>query len=361
MGHVHSHSKVMRARIILLADAGLATVDIAHKLDIGVHAVEKWKRRFRRHRMACLRSKGLPGHLDRRASVEQKTRKLIALVHERPKDFGINRSSWTLSALSRAFHMRHGETVSITTISDLISRSGYKYKRAKCVLTSPDPDYREKVELLLKTLRGLEENDFFFFIDEMGPLRIKKYGGRGLVRRGDSLTFPQIQGQKGSITMSAALSATKNQVTWLFSHAKDTRAMIDLIEILYCQHYCGRKVYITWDAASWHRSTELLDRLDQFNLENQQRSSGPTIHLVPLPRSSQFLDVLEAVFSGLKRAVIHHSDYKSKAEMKTAISQHFVARNEHFRLNPKRAGKKIWEIDFFEDLENVKSGNYREW
>ena len=47
--------------------------------------------------------------------------------------------------------------------------------------------------------------------------------------------------------------------------------------------------------------------------------------------------------------------------MKTAISRHFDERNEYFKDNPKRVGKKIWEVDFFQDYENIKSGNYREW
>jgi hypothetical protein len=29
--------------------------------------------------------------------------------------------------------------------------------------------------------------------------------------------------------------------------------------------------------------------------------------------------------------------------------------------NPKRAGKKIWEVDFFQDYGHIQSGNYREW
>ena len=47
--------------------------------------------------------------------------------------------------------------------------------------------------------------------------------------------------------------------------------------------------------------------------------------------------------------------------MKAAISRHFRERNEFFRLNPKRAGKKIWELDFFQDYGHIRSGNYREW
>jgi len=47
--------------------------------------------------------------------------------------------------------------------------------------------------------------------------------------------------------------------------------------------------------------------------------------------------------------------------MKQAISRHLVERNEHFQNNPKRAGKKIWDVDFFHDTNNLRSGDYREW
>jgi hypothetical protein len=63
----------------------------------------------------------------------------------------------------------------------------------------------------------------------------------------------------------------------------------------------------------------------------------------------------------MKKTVIHGSNYRSEEEMKTAISRHFRERNEFFRQNLRRAGKKIWEINFFEDPTNIRGGNYREW
>ena len=55
--------------------------------------------------------------------------------------------------------------------------SGYVMKKVRRVLSSPDLRYREKVDLLLRTLHNLGPRDFFFFVDELGPLRVKKYGG----------------------------------------------------------------------------------------------------------------------------------------------------------------------------------------
>ena len=201
----------------------------------------------------------------------------------------------------------------------------------------------------------------FFFIDELGPLQVRKYGGRCYTPRGEKPTYPQNQRSKGSITLYGALSATTNQVTWFYGETKDTAAMIDLVEILFNQYHDKSKIYITWDAASWHGSDELVEWVNDLNAQSKENGSAPIVELVPLPSSAQFLDVIEAVFSGMKRAVIHNSDYQSEEDMKSAISRHFRERNEFFRHNPRRVGKKIWEVDFFEDYNNIRSGNYREW
>jgi hypothetical protein len=157
------------------------------------------------------------------------------------------------------------------------------------------------------------------------------------------------------------LSAKTNQVVWFYGKAKDSAGMIELVEILYNQQHDKSKLFLTWDAASWHRSGELNQWTEDLNTWNRVNGTGPYIVFIPLPSNSQFLDVIEAVFSGMKRAVIHNSDYQSQGEMKAAISLHFRARNDFFRANPKRVGKKIWEIDFFDDHDNIRWGNYREW
>ena len=64
-------------------------------------------------------------------------------------------------------------------------------KKARKVLCSPDPDYREKVDLALHTLQNLRPGELFFFVDELGPLRVKKYGGAPLFKRPNLTRFPK--------------------------------------------------------------------------------------------------------------------------------------------------------------------------
>ena len=66
------------------------------------------------------------------------------------------------------------------------------------------------------------------------------------------------------------------------------------------------------------------------------------MELAPLPASAQFLNVIESVFSGMAKAIIHNSDYESVEVCKAAIDRYFAERNAFFLANPKRAGRIIW-------------------
>ena len=354
--------------VTILESRNLSLANIAVKIERAEGNVEKWIKAFNRFGLEGLRRPdGRRGAIksherERRSAVRaQKARRILEIVHAKPSAYGINRSNWNRPSIVRAYEQEHNETISVGYAGELLRQSGYAIRKARKVLTSPDPNYREKVELLLTTLQTLKPGELLFFVDELGPLRVKKYGGRALVRKNEVLTYPQEQVHRGVIMMSGALSATTNQVTWIYARAKDTAAVIDLMELLHNQYLSAPKLYVTWDAAAWHKSAMLVEWLDLFNSTTKRTNEGPLIELVPLPTSSQFLDVIEAVFSGMKRAVVHHSDYRDVPEMKKAISRHFTERNAHFRENPRRAGKQIWEIDFFDDNENIRSGNYREW
>ena len=288
-------------------------------------------------------------------------RALIEILHHKPTNYGINRSNWSYGSLAEAYGNVYGRRPAKGTVGRLLRDAGLRWKKSRRVLTSPDPNYREKVELLLKTLHSLKVDEDLFFIDELGPLQVKRYGGHSYVSQGQTPTHPQAQRSKGSITLYAALSAKTNQVAWFYWKSKDSAGMIDLAEIIFNQNLSKSRIYLTWDAASWHRSSQLVQWVDNFNEFNAVGGPGPRIEFVPLPSSAQFLNVVEAVFSGMKRAVIHGSDYQSDKEMKMAISKHFCDRNQFFLKDPKRAGNKIWDIDFFQDYNRIRSGNYHKW
>lgn len=371
--HLNDYQKLQKMRkannkkhwqiaVALLESQKYSPKGISEKIEISENRIIKWIKTYNAFGLKPLISprKRSEGKLQEKR--KEKAKRVLEILHHSPSHYGINRSNWSLSAISQVYHEQYKEELSASTVGRIIKDDGgYKLRRAKKVLTSPDPAYAEKVSLLLSTLHSLKEEEDLFFIDEMGPIKVKKHGGKTYVKKGDKLLYSGIVANKGSVIFSAALSAKRNQVSLCYSDAKNSAAMIDLIEIIYNQYFHLSKIYITWDAASWHGSNELVGWLNRFNDNTKELKTGPIIEFIPLPSCSQFLDIIEAVFSAMKRAVIHLSNYQSVDEMKKAISLHFKERNLFFRKNPKRAGRKIWDIDFFHDIENLRSGNYREW
>ena len=63
--------------------------------------------------------------------------------------------------MAKAYAGKYGEQVSEASVSRALQQAGYSIKKARRVLTSPDPDYREKVEQVLNTLQTLKPDELF--------------------------------------------------------------------------------------------------------------------------------------------------------------------------------------------------------
>jgi hypothetical protein len=142
--------------------------------------------------------------------------------------------------------------------------------------------------------------------------------------------------------MIGALELRTNQITHFFSEKKNTDEMIKMVEILRRQYKSMKTIYISWDAAGWHISKALGARVEFLN-GWAAHDGASTIELAPLPSSAQFLNVIESVFGGMSRAVIHDSNFENAAQARDIIDRYFLNRHDYFRRNPKRAGRKLWQ------------------
>jgi transposase len=290
---------------------------------------------------------------------EEKKVNLMKLIHQSPTLHGINRASWRLADLSQVYYDYYGVNVAPSTISLYFKQEGIGFMKARVILTSPDPKFREKVDHLKSILSNLSADEKFFSIDEYGPFSIKMKPGWAYTKLNHPKTVKQFQKSKGWAICTAALELSTNQVTHFYSRTKDTDEMIKLIDLLVEQFSSDKKLYLSWDAASWHNSNKLKEHLRRINeIAAHNSNTTPYVELAPLPSSAQFLNVIESVFSGLARAVMHNSDYRSVDECKAAITAYFTARNSHFKKFPQRAGKTIWGSELvkpvFDEVNNCK-------
>jgi hypothetical protein len=289
--------------------------------------------------------------------------KVFSILHSPPSAFGFYRTTWKQDDLHKAMS-DCGMPISKGCIQKIIEESGYKIKKARTVLTSNDPNYKDKVQSISNILSNLDPREKFFSIDEYGPFAVKLQGGRSLVPPGTTKTVPQWQKTKGSLIVTAALELATNQVTHFYSNNKNTTEMIKLLDILVEKYAQEEVIYFSWDAASWHASKALYQRVDEINSNaDNQVQKTPIVKLAPLPTCAQFLNIIESVFSGMARAIIHNSDFPSVDECKSAIDRYFFERNDHFQKHPKRAGNKLWGKERvpveFKESNNCKDPKYR--
>jgi len=276
---------------------------------------------------------------------------VFKILHAPPSEYGINRTTWTINLIREAALYYEGYLIGKNTIAKIIKKAGYRFRKAREVLTSNDPEYKEKLKKITRTLRRLGPNDKFFSIDEFGPFAVKHQTGKKLVPPGEYPTVSQWQESKGWLIITAALELSTNQVTHFYSWKKDSEEMIKLLDMLLNQYAGCRRIYLSWDAASWHSSKIFLEKVKSVNkLSYRKQNNTPMVKLAPLPARAQFLNVIESVFGGLSEAIIKNSDYATLEDAQTAIDMYFNERNDYFQNNPGRAGNKIWGEEIVKPL-----------
>ena len=355
-----SRCKRIRALIVIFHLHGVPNDSIASGLGIYHRTVRRNVRIYRRFGIDAL----FPSRngVVKWESPEYKDA-LFGILHSPPKDHGFNRTTWRQEDLACVM-ARIGMPIGKKQIGAIIRKAGYHFMRARTVLTSNDPQYREKVDRIHLILSTLKRRERFFSIDEFGPFAVKQQGGRRLVGPGEYPTVPQFQRSKGRMIITAALELSTNQVTHFYSSGKNTGEMIKLLELLLRQYRDCTRLYLSWDAAGWHASKRFSEKVDEVNSRMYRRAHRtPLVELAPLPARAQFLNVIESLFSGLAVSVIHNSDYPSVDDAKAAIDRYFAERNAHFKENPKRAGNKIWGRErvpgTFQEGQNCKNPRFR--
>jgi transposase len=342
----------------IMAD-GSRPSHVARELRVSTPTVRKWLRRYRQGGAAGLQDgssvpHSSPTRLEGPGAALHDA--VMTVLHAPPRDHGLNRTSWRLQDIKDVL-AKKGTLATLKSIRLEIRKSGVRWRRARIALTSTYPEYRARVDAIKAVLAHLGTDEAFFSIDELGPVAVKMRGGRSLQIPGPPRSIPQWQKSRGAFILTAALDLRRNRITCLFSDKKNSHETIRLIERLRTDYGCYRTLYLSWDAAPWHSSAQLRACLLALN-QRARSEHRPTIEVVPLPKSAQFLNVIESVFSGMARAILHNSDYATLEDAKLAVTRYFDDRNDRFRIDPRRAGKTIWGKEIvpimFDEANNCK-------
>jgi transposase len=135
-----------KAVAILGLHKGGTLTDISKKIERSTKTIKRWIIVFTEKGILNIDLRRTKKNSDEvKEQKKRKSEQIFKLLHESPSLHDINRTSWSLETLSKTYKVKYGESISKSTVSEYIRAKDYSFKKAKTVLTSPDPDYRKKL------------------------------------------------------------------------------------------------------------------------------------------------------------------------------------------------------------------------
>jgi|APFre7841882724_1041349.scaffolds.fasta_scaffold80470_1 transposase len=131
-----------RSRGVLMFAEGRRYKYICEALAVSKEAVRLWLRAYEANGIAGLIDQPRPPRA--RIKSRQIEEAVEEVIHRPPSDFGFDRSTWSLESLTEYVLASRGVQVGLQTVREVLSERGYRWRRAKHSVTSPDPDYQAK-------------------------------------------------------------------------------------------------------------------------------------------------------------------------------------------------------------------------
>jgi transposase len=258
-----------------------------------------------------------PEHTDQ-ASARQA---ILVVLRREPSLLGFHQSRWTLDALAQACPW-----LKVTTaggLSQLLSRLGIGYKRARHYIRSPDKGYDDKLSLIqLCLLRAWYQPDQYVFLyqDEFTyyrqPTLAQAYEAKGHHQPLARLSYRT----NSHFRVVAALNAITGQVTYRQHYKIGLSQLSDFYAAVQDDYPDAKEIYLVQDNWPIHFHPDVLARLqrqDFYPWPPQVPSNWPTqpsskairdnlpIRLLCLPTYASWLNPIEKLWRQLKQDVLH--------------------------------------------------------
>ena len=312
-----SQRDVLRARIALMANQGTDTKDIANVLGVSQQTVSKWRRQ------AALKGKdglleaarpGRPRRISDKARLE-----LVALACEGAAEKAKGRSTPTLDEL-RELAAERGivDSLSRSHLHGILQEADLHPHRVAIWLHSPDPAFREKVNVICNLYRKAPKGSVVLSIDEKTGMQAisRKHLDRpprpGVLHRQE---FEYVR--HGTQALIAALDVHSGKT---LAACGPSRTQVDLLAFMeqVAKAYPQQQVHIVWDNLNTHRAGVWQD----FNEKHGGRFQ---FHYTPIHAS--WVNQIELLFGIFSRRVLRNASHTSTEHLRDRTLAWFLERS----------------------------------
>jgi len=302
------HATVVRARVVLLAAAGMQNVEIARRVGVCVDVASKWRKRFCEEGLAGLRDRPRSGRP--RIFGAEVVVAIKAMACEPPERRQVPLSRWSSFELSaQAVSEGLVPAISSSTVRRWLASAAIKPWRYRSWIFPRDPDFADKAARVLDLYERIFDgvplgaHDYVISADEKSQLQALSRCHPELpcgVGRPRRVEFEYER--HGTLCYFGAYDV---HAARLFSSIAPKTGIVPFMElvekVMTVEPYASAdNVYWIVDNGSSHNGQRSVERM---------AAAFPKARLVHLPVHASWLNQIEVVFSVIQRKVVKPADF----------------------------------------------------
>lgn len=307
----NSHPGI-RARVLifLLLNDGRTQVEVANFVGCSVRTVAYWSVHGDPENLESLKDERMKGNY--RKATDEYIDLLLKTVETEPEANGYEFGRWTAARLSTHLEQQTGIALTGTQIRRILAAKKYRYLWARYSLDEKqDPEqraaFKQRLEVYLEISQQSPERVQVWFWDESGfslrVIRRKTWGRKGKRKKLSG------RRRKGRVNVMGALRYSDKKRWVDFVPSGNSESFYTVLKALYEEakqdwinlgnmaedfEAKGAKIVIILDNASYHKKSEVLDKISQ---------EMPNLVLEFLPTYSPDYNLIELVWHSAKEYI----------------------------------------------------------
>jgi transposase len=323
---------VGRARIVLLAAAGVGSRAIGRELGCARGVVSKWRVRFARERLAGLADAPRSG---KPRTYDEATDRRILATLDRPPPEGF--VSWTAPLLAKQLGDVSDHYVWRFLRAQRIDLAG---RKSWCL--SSDPEFAAKAAAIVGLYLAPPENAIVLAVDEKPAIQaLERTQGYLKLPNGRSLHGQAHEYKRcGNSTLFTALEVASGQIKARHTKRRRRVEFLDFMNVLVAD-YREQEIHVILDNLSTHKP-----KRDRWLARHKN------VHFHFTPTHASWLNQVEIWFSILARSTLKGASFGSVADLRAAIDAFITAYNAtatpfqwcQAQVRPKNLASRITDL-----------------
>jgi len=299
----------MRARIVLLAAAGMSDKDIAQKLLTDRRVSARWRARFLAAGVdGLLQDATRPG----RPRTTREAGNVEEVVRITLEETPAGATHWSTRTLAQYLG------TNASTVARIWRAHGLKPHRVESFKLSNDPHFIEKLQDIVGLYLDPPEHALVLCCDEKTQIQALDRTQPGLpLKRGRGTTLTHDYKRNGVTTLFAALNVLTGKVLSMTDQLHRHQEWLRFLETIDRKTPKKKELHLIVDNYATHKHPQVLAWLAEH----------PRFHMHFTPTSSSWLNMVERFFRDITDKRIRRGVFKSVADLKAAIAEYIAVHN----------------------------------